>query len=245
MADDRGQYVVEIVRDAAGKLADRLHLGLLRDLALEARLLAIVLEAEQHRRLAEPAHAGEAERHRFLGLDAQPHLQVARHLRTDGVAAHRIGDCGLVFRHHEVAGIAGPGAVRDARRPAEGLVVEEQAPVAVRHAEAKGQQRQQCLDIGQAGEAVDAGHRIVDHHQHQQARGVIGTQRHLEDAHRRRLILLMREEDAALGVDAHVAGEIAADEIGVGAAGRAQHEGGIGSAQAAFRADDGAHDAGL
>jgi hypothetical protein len=34
MADDRGQDVVEVVRDAAGELADRLHLGRLRNLAL-------------------------------------------------------------------------------------------------------------------------------------------------------------------------------------------------------------------
>ena len=38
MADDRGQDVVEIVRDAAGELADRLHLGLLLRLALEGLL---------------------------------------------------------------------------------------------------------------------------------------------------------------------------------------------------------------
>ena len=37
MADDRGQDIVEIVRDAAGELADRLHLGRLGDLALELR----------------------------------------------------------------------------------------------------------------------------------------------------------------------------------------------------------------
>ena len=36
-AEDRGQDVVEIVGDAAGELADRLHLGRLGDLALEPR----------------------------------------------------------------------------------------------------------------------------------------------------------------------------------------------------------------
>ena len=38
-ADDRRQHVVEVVRDAAGELADRLHLLALRDLHLERALL--------------------------------------------------------------------------------------------------------------------------------------------------------------------------------------------------------------
>src|SRR3546814_6271044 len=61
-AEHRGQYIVEIMRDAARELADRLHLRRLRDLALEARFLARILEAEQHRRLAQPAHPDDAHR---------------------------------------------------------------------------------------------------------------------------------------------------------------------------------------
>ena len=57
VADDRGQDVVEVVRDAAGELADDLHLGRLRDLALELGFLAIVLEQQQHRGVAEAAQA--------------------------------------------------------------------------------------------------------------------------------------------------------------------------------------------
>ena len=41
-ADDRRQHVVEVVRDAAGELADRLHLLPLRDLHLERALLGRV-----------------------------------------------------------------------------------------------------------------------------------------------------------------------------------------------------------
>ena len=41
-ADDRRQHVVEVVRDAAGELADRLHLLPLRDLHLERALLGDV-----------------------------------------------------------------------------------------------------------------------------------------------------------------------------------------------------------
>ena len=37
--DDGGQHVVEVVRDAAGKLADRLHLLALRHLAFQRLLL--------------------------------------------------------------------------------------------------------------------------------------------------------------------------------------------------------------
>ena len=47
VADDRGEDVVEVVRDAAGQLTDDLHLGRLRDLPLELRFFAIVLEQKQ------------------------------------------------------------------------------------------------------------------------------------------------------------------------------------------------------
>src|SRR3546814_13124722 len=46
-AEHRGQYIVEIMRDAARELADRLHLRRLRDLALESRFLARILEADR------------------------------------------------------------------------------------------------------------------------------------------------------------------------------------------------------
>ncbi len=39
IADDRGQHVVEVVRDAAGELADRLHLLALREILLQRALL--------------------------------------------------------------------------------------------------------------------------------------------------------------------------------------------------------------
>src|SRR3546814_12750086 len=67
-AEHRGQYIVEIMRDTARELADRLHLRRLRDLALEARFLARILEAEQHRRLAQPAHSDDAHRYRIAAL---------------------------------------------------------------------------------------------------------------------------------------------------------------------------------
>jgi hypothetical protein len=59
MADDRGQDVVEVVGNSAGELADRLHLGSLRDLALELGFLAIVLEQKQDRGIAKAAQPGD------------------------------------------------------------------------------------------------------------------------------------------------------------------------------------------
>ena len=55
--DDGGQHVVEVVRDAAGKLADRLHLLALRHLALE-RLLLGRLDGIDDRRLFGALAAG-------------------------------------------------------------------------------------------------------------------------------------------------------------------------------------------
>ena len=48
-ADDRGQHVVEVVGDAAGELADRLHLLALRELLLERALLGDVEGVDDHR----------------------------------------------------------------------------------------------------------------------------------------------------------------------------------------------------
>ena len=105
MADDRGQDIVEIVRDAAGELADDLHLGRLGDLPLELGFLAIVLEQQQHRRIAEPAQAGDGQRHRLARLAREAHRDVARHGRAAGIAPNRVGDRRLVLLGHEVAGI--------------------------------------------------------------------------------------------------------------------------------------------
>ena len=47
-ADHRGQQVVEVVGDAAGQLADRLHLLALGELGLQALLLGQIDEVEDH-----------------------------------------------------------------------------------------------------------------------------------------------------------------------------------------------------
>ena len=82
-----------------------LHLGRLGDLALELRLLAIVLEQQQHRRIAKPAQAGDGQRDRLRRLLGEANGKVARHCRSARVAPDGIGDCGLVFLDDEIAGI--------------------------------------------------------------------------------------------------------------------------------------------
>ena len=51
--------------DAAGELADDLHLRRLRDLPLEFRFFAIVLEQQQDCGIAKPAQPGNGQRHRL------------------------------------------------------------------------------------------------------------------------------------------------------------------------------------
>src|SRR3546814_6624104 len=53
MTDNGCQDVVEIVRDTASELSDGLHLGRLGNLTLQLGFLAIVLQAQKHRRLAQ------------------------------------------------------------------------------------------------------------------------------------------------------------------------------------------------
>src|ERR1700741_1768609 len=105
MADDRGQDVVEVVRHAPCKLADRLHLRRLGDLTLELRFLAVVLEEKKYRSVAKPSQASNRERYRFLRVTRQSNCDVAGHCRTAGVAADGIRDCRLVFLYDEVARI--------------------------------------------------------------------------------------------------------------------------------------------
>ena len=60
-ADDGGQHVVEVVRDAAGELADRLHLLALRELQLERPLLGGLERVDDGRVLAVVAFQDRAD----------------------------------------------------------------------------------------------------------------------------------------------------------------------------------------
>src|SRR3546814_19835663 len=94
------------MRDAASELADRLHLRRLRDLALEPRFLARILEAQKHRRFAEPAHADDAHRHRIHALPREPDRQGAAELLPAGVALGHIGKRSLVLHAKDITRIA-------------------------------------------------------------------------------------------------------------------------------------------
>ena len=94
-ADHRGQQVVEVVRDAAGKLADGLHLLRLGELLLEPALLADV-EEMQNRGAVDPRRF--VERAREGGDDAllavrsdQPHVDVLGGPFACALAARRDG----------------------------------------------------------------------------------------------------------------------------------------------------------
>ena len=64
IADDDGEQIVEVVRHAAGQLADRLHLLRLGEFGLQRLLLGDVDEIEDHAAAAE--RAGEQFRHAFF-----------------------------------------------------------------------------------------------------------------------------------------------------------------------------------
>ncbi len=122
IAKNRGQDVVEIVRHATGKLADRLHLGRLRNLALEPCLLVRVLETEQHRRLTKAADPGDRHDGIFVGLCLQPDHQVAAGLLSDRIAPDDFADRRLVLLDDDVARISGRAALGNARHAREGVV---------------------------------------------------------------------------------------------------------------------------
>src|SRR3546814_5879848 len=100
------------MRDAARELVDRLHLRRLRDLALEPRFLARILEAQKHRRFAEHAHADDAHRHRIAALPREPDRQVAADLLPAAVVADHVGKRSLVLTDNDVAGIAAGKSTR-------------------------------------------------------------------------------------------------------------------------------------
>ncbi|MCY1170024.1 hypothetical protein D9M73_100810 [compost metagenome] len=110
------------MRDTTGELPHRLHLGRLCHFALEPRFLAIVLQTQQHRRIAEPARARDRQGHRFVGMVLQPHRKIGRMRRASGKAPDRIGDNALVFAHQQIAGIDGRAVRIDRRRPRKGIV---------------------------------------------------------------------------------------------------------------------------
>ena len=105
MPQNAGEDVVEVMRDAAGKLPDSLHLGGLRDLFLEARFLAGILDRHQHGCFAQPFGAGDGQRDRFFGQADKTDCDIAADGLTHGISAHRICHSGFVFPDDEIARI--------------------------------------------------------------------------------------------------------------------------------------------
>ena len=180
MTDDRGQDIVEIVGHAARQLPDRLHLGGLRHLALELGLLAIVLEQQQHDRIAQPAQPGDGQSDRFLGIAGQPDRNVPRHRRPARVAANRIGNRGLVFLGNEVAGIDQAGAAADPGGGAEAVVHRQEAAVAVDQRKPDRKDVQHRLQVRRARQL-----------------GMVGAVEQIMDAKARRRGRIDRDEDRA------------------------------------------------
>jgi predicted HTH transcriptional regulator len=83
--------VSEVRRNAARELPHSLHLGGLRDLFLEARFLAGILDRHQHSRLAQPLCAGDRQSHRLFRQADKTHGNIAADRLPHGVTAHRIG----------------------------------------------------------------------------------------------------------------------------------------------------------
>ena len=129
IADDRGQHIVEVMRDAAGELADRLHLLALREILLQRALLGGVEREDRRARALVAARIGgrdeEARRTRRAralerGVDRG---DVALALRGGG---DRVAQGGAVALGDEAKidgpSLAGAGLQRRRREPREGGV---------------------------------------------------------------------------------------------------------------------------
>ena len=170
------------MRDAARQLADRLHLGRLRDFPLQARLLRIVLEAEEHGGIAQPARAGDGERHGLVRMVLQPHRHVGGVGGAAREATDRVGDRGLVLAHHQVARIDGRVAAADAGGAREGVVHLQEAAVAVDQRHPERHQRNEAADV-RRGRRADRGRILtVVEQRDENGRVVALDERQLQDA---------------------------------------------------------------
>ena len=102
IADDGGEHVVEVVRDAAGELADRLHLLRLRELRLQRPLLGGVDRVhDRGLALARALHRRDVEARRARGVAGERRLHLARLSAAVERRAHlRLEAAALALRHH-------------------------------------------------------------------------------------------------------------------------------------------------
>ncbi len=134
--DDRGQHIVEIMRDAARQLSHRLHLRGLRDL----RVSGAFLRSNRPGTAAPPPRPARAPRPgpATPARPADPVRRMAMSPLVAGplrVAAHGIGQRALVFAHGQVRWILRQRGILPPDRAQERLVAEQETPVAVRHAQ--------------------------------------------------------------------------------------------------------------
>jgi hypothetical protein len=86
-------------------LPDSLHFCGLRDLFLEARFLARILDRHQHSRFAQPFCAGDGQRDRLFGQADKADCDIAADRLPHSIAAHRIRHSRLVFPDNKIARI--------------------------------------------------------------------------------------------------------------------------------------------
>ena len=131
ISEDRGQDIVEIMRHAAGKLTDRLHFGGLGDLPFKLRFLAIVLQAQQDSRIAQPADARNRQRNRLVRIAFQSDGDVTRHGLAAGVTPDRIGNGRFVLGNHQIAGIRRQSIRLYSSNTGKGIIGKKETPVPI------------------------------------------------------------------------------------------------------------------
>ncbi len=120
-AENGGQDIVEIVRDPPRELADRLHLGGLRDLLFEADLFANIAHRDDRAEAPAGGGAGDGDDDAFVG----PHLEAQAALLLRGACRQDIADrdceARTIRRHRERKDIAVGGAIAADRLGEDGV----------------------------------------------------------------------------------------------------------------------------
>ena len=241
MPQNAGQDIVEVVRDTAGQLPNRLHLRCLGDLALQLRFFGIVLQAEQHGCFAKPAGTGDRECYRIIGAVLEPYRDVARNGLSVGKTSHGVGHRCLILADKQVAGIDRIGVGGDARRTDECVIEVQETSVAVRKGKAQRQHRQQHLKrhVGPGPAAT----LVVDQHDDAVAILALRVERDLKQAERQAREPLMREANGSVAGGREQRHEITASNRRICSARCAQHHDPVRCAYAPLAADQGYHDA--
>ncbi len=192
-ADDGGEHVVEIVRDAAGELADRFHLLLLAHLMLQRPLLGDVDDVDDHHLAAAGAlgHRIDEEAAGAQALAGKRRVDRRHHAGSFRGGGERGGEVGLVLVGDEIGERAG-GVRPDPRKHAQERRIG--APDAAVAVDRRDGDRRVVEEAGEAhlGGAQRLGQflagRAVEHHGAGGARRPVDGHRHaVQQAHRQAL----------------------------------------------------------